>query len=107
MVESRQMAGHRRSHWSEHLHNGDVCIGCSRIIDYSKGPALVYTQVGLAWDAPDSVKDFVEKFYMCAPCGTDIDKVHEMGMKRCLGLHDPEPEDIADPVDDEPEETVQ
>jgi hypothetical protein len=98
-VESVLMAGPTRPkfYWSERAREGEVCAGCGAKIDYDNYVAFVVAQKKIAIDAEDEVAAAVEKFWLCQECGTDVDCLGEMGMKRIMGIANAPP----GPTDDD------
>jgi hypothetical protein len=62
----------------------DICMGCGNTVDYDAEVGfLVVTDKVSIWDAQD-MKDELDKHIFCSECGTDIDKLHGLGMKRVV-----------------------
>jgi len=70
-------------------------MGCGKKINYDEEIALVAVQVPLSASPSPEELEGVETFLLCPSCGTDVDKLVELGMKRIIDLEVEDP-DVAD-----------
>jgi hypothetical protein len=77
----------RKQYWTTKLQDGsDICTDCGDKIDFNNQVGIIAIRQKLNLAAPDEIKDDTEKFYFCLSCGTDIDRLHALGMKMFLGF---------------------
>lgn len=77
-----------RQYWTTqiHTHGNDVCMNCGNQLDFNDQVAIMASPEVVDVNAPDDVKGAAETFYFCMTCGTDIARLHELGMRSFLGI---------------------
>jgi len=89
-VESSPMA-HRPVYWSETVHPSSICMGCGEKINYDEEMALVAVQEPLSSRPSEEDLEGVQRFLLCPECGTNVDKLVELGIKRIIDLEIEDP----------------
>lgn len=83
------MSQKAKQYWTSQIQKtgSDICLNCGLEIDYGKTVAIMTSRVKVDINATDEEKAMSETFYFCPDCGTDLDRLHELGMKSFLGLN--------------------
>lgn len=99
-VKSMPMARRALAYWSDSIHHGSICLGCGKNINYDEEIALVAVQVPLPAHPSKEELEGVEKFPLCPDCGTNVDRLVQLGMRRIIDLEVEDPHhEILDDVD--------
>lgn len=98
MVKSRQMV-RPLVYWSDTVHPSTICMGCGKKIDFDQEIALVAVQVRLPANPSPEELAGVQRFLLCPSCGTDVDRLVELGIKRIIDLEVEDPSVSSDTDD--------
>jgi RNA polymerase-binding transcription factor DksA len=93
-----------KQYWRDKIQTGnDICMNCGEPIDFENEIALIATRTKIDINTSDEAKEELEKFFFCPTCGTDIDRMHKLGMKTFLGFLNGPSRELDSMVDEDAE----
>lgn len=96
-VKLTSMNRHSLVYWSEIVSLGSVCMGCGQKINYDQDIAFVGVQEPMSANPSPAELEGVERFLLCSDCGTNVERLVELGIKRIVDIEFDDPDSNDEP----------